>query len=697
MTAVSSQPVRETSTVRNSHGGAVPALAWFALALIGEVARLQLMQAGQMVGYQHYLRPGELFTEAPIPATIVMVQGLIAATGLRSLWPELRSWISGAYGTARLLIIAAIFVLFSATFSKEPLVYGAELILATVIQAIALATIICFAAAVPAHLVDGLASRFGSIVRPSPDDERVRLDKFALIAATWVVLICALLAVYSYQMHPHVPDEVSYIYQARYFAAGMLDMPAPPVLRAFNLDLMTYEAERWYSPVPPGWPAVLALGYLAGVPWLVNPLLNGACVLLAYLVIGDMYGRRTARWSVLLLATSPWFLFMGMNYMTHTLALFFSLVAALAVARMRRSGRLGWGVLGGVAIGMVSIIRPLEGLAVAVLLGFWALGGRSPRFRLAIPQVAVLALATMATGAAVLPYNAAIAGDPTTFPLMAYTDAIYGKDVNALGFGANRGIGWPGLDPLHGHGPIDVFINAGLNGYQVGVELLGWSTGSLLIIALLLFSGRLRREDWWMLAVIALIVGLHSFYWFAGGPDFGARYWYLIIVPCIVLAARGIEVLGRMAAESGGTRAGVRVMLAAVALCVVTAFVFVPWRAADKYYHYRRMEPGVERLAREHGFGSSLVLVRGNRHPDYASAATYNPLDLRAPQPIYAWDRDPEARAEVLSAYPGRPVWIIAGPTQTNDNGFQVLAGPMSSQEALTWRPDDSGEVDGAR
>ncbi len=524
----------------------------------------------------------------------------------------------------------------------------------------------------------------------------MRLDRFALLAAGWVVLICALLAVYSYQKHPHVPDEVSYIYQARYFAAGMLDMPAPPVLAAFNLDLMTYEPGRWYSPVPPGWPAVLSLGYIAGVPWLVNPLLNGVCVLLAYLVIGDIYGRRTARWSVLLLATSPWFLFMGMNLMTHTLALLSSLVAALAVARMRRSGRLGWGALGGAAIGMVSIIRPLEGLAVAVLLGFWALGGRSPRFRFAIPQVAVLALATMVTGAAVLPYNAAIAGDPTTFPLMAYTDAIYGKDVNALGFGANRGIGWPGLDPLPGHGLIDVFINAGLNGYQVGVELLGWSIGSLLIIALLLFSGRLRREDWWMLAVIALIVGLHSFYWFAGGPDFGARYWYLIIVPCIVLAARGIEVLGKAAAESRGARSEARVMLAAVALCAVSAFVFVPWRAADKYYHYRRMQPGVERLAREHDFGSSLVLVRGRRHPDYASAATYNPLDLRAPEPIYAWDRDPEARAEVLRAYPERPVWIIAGPTQTN-NGFQVLAGPMSSQNALAWRADDGGNVNGLR
>ena len=665
-------------------------IAWLALALIGEIARLRLMQAGPLVGYQHYLRPGQLLEAQPIATGVVLAQGIIAALGLRQALPALRRWLAGTYNAWRLLLITAVFVLTSATLSKEPLVYGSELVLASVLQAIALATIVNLAASVPTELMVGLTSRLDGLFSPAGDDDRVRLDRFAVLAALWVVVVCGVLAVFSYQAHPHVPDEVSYIYQARYFAEGMLDMPAPPVMAAFDLDLMTYESTRWYSPVPPGWPAVLSLGCLTGLPWLVNPLLNGACVLLTYLVLGDIYGRRTARWSVLLLATSPWFLFMGMNFMTHTAALFFSLVAALSVARMRRSGSFVWALPGGAAIGMVSLIRPLEGLAVAVLLGLWGLGGKS-RLRWAVPQVTALAVVTSAVGAIVLPYNKAIAGDPTTFPLMAYTDAMYGKDVNALGFGANRGIGWPGLDPLPGHGVIDVLINANLNGYQVSVELLGWGVGSLLVVALLLFSGRLTRGDWWMLAAIGLIVGLHSFYWFSGGPDFGARYWYLIIVPCIALAARGIVVL-----SSGATaEAGSRIQLGALALCVTTVSAFVPWRAVDKYYHYRRMEPGVERLAHEHGFGSSLVLVRGRRHPDYASAAVYNPLDLRAAEPIYVWDRSPEVRSEVLRAYPDRAVWIVGGPTVTG-RGFDVLAGPLTTEDALAWRPDSTAVLNGS-
>jgi hypothetical protein len=95
------------------------------------------------------------------------------------------------------------------------------------------------------------------------------------------------------------------------------------------------------------------------------------------------------------------------------------------------------------------------------------------------------------------------------------------------------------------------------------------------------------------------------------------------------------------------------------------------------------MRADVRQLARQHQFGRSLVLVRGERHPDYASAATYNPIDLHADVPIYAWDVSPEIRANLLNAYPDRTVWIIDGPTLTG-RGFEVVAGPLTPAEART-------------
>jgi hypothetical protein len=67
-------------------------------------------------------------------------------------------------------------------------------------------------------------------------------------------------------------------------------------------------------------------------------------------------------------------------------------------------------------------------------------------------------------------------------------------------------------------------------------------------------------------------------------------------------------------------------------------------------------------------------------HPDYQSAWVYNPLDPYADGPVYAWDKNRSVRAQVLQAYPDRPIWIVNGPTITH-GGFEVLAGPLSAQE----------------
>jgi len=272
-------------------------------------------------------------------------------------------------------------------------------------------------------------------------------------------------------------------------------------------------------------------------------------------------------------------------------------------------------------------------------------------------------------------YNKALTGAPLDFPLTNYVPSGHSPSANALGFGADRGFDWTGLDPLPGHGILDILINDALNTALVNVELFGWGTGSLLFILAFLVGGKLRRADWTMLGVIAAVVFVHSFYWFSGGPDFGARYWYLIIVPCVVLTARGIQMLDERLEGGRPERAYAATLLAGV-LCLVSVATFIPWRAIDKYRHYRGMRPDILRLAESHEFGRSLVLVRGDRHPDYASVFTYNPLDLRADGPIYAWDKDSVVRQQVVAAYPDRPVWLVDGPCITL-RSYEVTAGPL--------------------
>ena len=658
---------------------------WVALLLAGQAATLQMVQAGPFVSYQHYRPLDRILAEThPVALAVFLLEIIAVVSGLVGAGRRAGSLPRPA-GRWPLLLVGTGFVLTSATLSRNIPVYVGELLLASLVQLVHLGCVFLLARSFTERRLGALSGVSARWLGPpgEPAMGAEGRDRFAWIPAIGVTVVAAILALVSYQSHPHVPDEVVYLLQAQYFAEGRLTLPLPPVPEAFDVDLMSSDATRWFAPVSPAWPAILALGVVIGVPWLVNPVLGGVNVLLAYRLLLALYPRRTARIAVLLLAVSPWNLFMAMNFMPHTVTLTCALAGAVAVARLRRDPRLRWALVGGVFLGMVGLIRPLEGVALAALLGLWSLGARGRRIRL-LPS-AGLTLAALGTAAIILPYNRLLTGSAGTFPINAYVDARYGPGHNDLGFGSNRGMGWSGLDPLPGHGAADVAINANFNLFQINVELLGWATGSLLVLFLWLAMRRVTRADRLMLVSIAAVAGIHSFYYFSGGPDFGARYWFLVIVPCLALAARGIEELER-AADAGSPGDGRRVLGAAAALAAAALLVFVPWRATDKYHHYRGMRPDIRELSSRSAWADGIVLIRGNRHPDFASAAVYNPVDLARELPIYAWDRGGDIRRRLVAAYPGRRFWIVNGPTLTG-RGYEVAAGPLSS-EGLLARAD---------
>ena len=648
-------------------------LGWFVLLIAGQVASLLLIRAGRIVSYQHYEL--EALWASPthrLALGVLVLQAAAVLYGLRNAWRHLAEWRRQHISLPMLLLALGVLAIASAAPSLSPRTYAEELLLAFGIQLIALGNVICLARSAPDDLLARWRSAcdrwLGSTADTEPAPGRF-FDRTAVIAALWTLAVTLVLVVVVYQRIPHVPDEIVYMLQARYFAAGQIALPPPPVPPAFDVDLMYLDEVRWFSPVPPGWPALLAIGEAARIPWLVDPLLAALAVLLAHAFLREIYPPRVARGATVLLAVSPWLLFLGMSFMTHVATLVFSLAAALGVARARRRGSWLPPLLGGLAIGAVSLIRPLEGLAVALMLGFWSLGARGRRFRLA-PSVA-LVVGTVMAGALVRPYNAALTGSASRFPIMMYVNKYYAPGANDLGFGANRGLGWGALDPFPGHGARDVVVNALLNTFTINVELLGWVTGSLgIVVALLLLKGK-SRADWLMLAAILVVAGIHSFYWFSGGPDFAGRYWFLTIVPLCALTISGIR---RLAPEGDPARA--RISLGVAALSVAAMLCFMPGRSINKYWHFRRIEPGMARLAEAKGMSGGLVLVRGPRHPDYHGAAIYNSLDLRAPGTVCAWARTRDARAAVLRAYPDRQVWYVDGPTVTK-RGYELSAGPL--------------------
>jgi len=664
--------------------------AWAGLVVLGQAAALQLVRAGNLVRYAH-LPPlqslGEVAVSTPWVAWLA-AQGALAAA---ALWPRRRGLaaalrrVGGPWSWAG---TASVLALGGATVSPSPVDFVGELATAALITATQAATLVAAVARAPRRELELLAERWAAL---APERRRRIAARSVAVAAVAVAVASAALCWGVYQRHPHVPDEVVYRIHARFLAHGALALPAPPVPAAFEVYLMHVDGERWFPSPPPGWPAILALGTRAGADWLVNPLLAGLAVWLAYRFLAALYEPRVALLAALLLAASPWHLFLGMSFMTHSATLVLALVAALAARRGRVDGAARWSLLAGALVGAVGLVRPLDGAIVAVtLLAIVLTGGGGNRDRLR--RLVAYGFGGLLAGAALLAYNQALVGDLLRLPINEYLDQRFAPGANAYGFGADRGMGWP-LDPNPGHSVLDGWINADLNAFAVNVELFGWSIGSLGLAALFAFSARWRPADVALLAAAAIVFAAHFFYYFSGGPDFGARYWFLMIVPLAALTARGAFVV---AERLGGTaRLDPRPLVAVGLLALAAATTFVPWRAVDKYRHYRGMRPDLPRLALAHGFGRSLVLVRGAEMPDYASAAVYNPLDWDTDVPIYAWDRSPEVRAAVLAAFADRPVWTVDGPTLTGD-GFVVTGGPIPADRLLRRTTTDEAVAGGA-
>ena len=651
---------------------------WLSLGLVGQAAALQMINAGRLIHFQHYRSLTELIGQDIFLLIVLVFQAVFVAFGIGRRRMAITKWLTENFQPWQLILIVVFLILAGAAATREVSIYATSLIFAAAVQLINLANIVLIAWVIPRESLARLRERLESFFSAT-ESEKTGLDKFSMLAALWVIVLAGGLSYFVYQAHPSVPDEVQYIFQAEYFAAGQLTTKAPSVPEAFSMYMIPHAEGEWFAIFPPGWAALLAIGVKLNIVWLINPLLGGLCISLTYLFLQEIYSRRLARISILLLCCSPWFVFMAMSLMSHMFTLACALTAGVLLQRAIKNGKIIYVFAAGLAIGMVSLIRPLDGAIVAAALGFLLLCGFESRKK-KITGGAVLGLGAILTGALIFPYNRMITGSAMLSPSDAYYTKYFWEGACSLGFGTNRGMNW-GLDAFPGHSPLEAAINAALNVFLLNTELFGWGAGSLFLVSSFVLSGSMGKNDFWALSFIGIVVAAYSLFWYHGGPDFGARYWFLSIVPLVALTARAIERLSLKTASNSKPHLNPRLFAAVAILCILSLVNFFPWRALDKYYHYLGMEPGIAKLAQVHHFGKSLVLIRGEEHPDYQSAWTYNPLNFEGDAPLFAHDKSPEIRTQLLKAYRGRPVWIVDGPTRTG-GGYKIVQGPINNDES---------------
>jgi Dolichyl-phosphate-mannose-protein mannosyltransferase len=356
-----------------------------------------------------------------------------------------------------------------------------------------------------------------------------------LVLAVAAVGVTAHIMWVYYDGVPHLPDEVSYIFQAKLFAEGRLTTAVPSVKEAMNFwePSWLYEREgRWSTAYPLGHPLALAPGEALGVIWLVPPLLGGASVALIGLVGRRLYDPVTGLLAALLLAGSPFFLMQAGSFMSHITWVFFILMSMFFMTQRDKTPLFG--AFAGLFYGLAINTRAIEALvlipAFAVALT-WPLLRRENRKEALGRCLGFLAGGT-AAGLMMLAYNAALTGDPLT---SAYADAQVTGDILGFTSGHTLNVGLKNLQAL-----LWSLILL-LNGWPVLVGI------TLVLLPFLL--GTRNQWDYFCLACVVLVTCVYVFYPWTAGPGAlyeGPRYWFQAVPFLMLLSARGAALAARL-------------------------------------------------------------------------------------------------------------------------------------------------------
>lgn len=213
-----------------------------------------------------------------------------------------------------------------------------------------------------------------------------RREKVAVLVLAGIAALLSWGYVHAYlRGGPRIIDATSYWLEARALAAGHVTWPAgEPETASLGRFLVRSEGAdgaRAGVLFPPGYPLLLALGFLAGAPMAVGPLLAAALVLATFALGREVTRGREELAAVPLLAAALSAACGALRYhtadtMSHGLAaLCFTLALTCALRARAAAGRpMVWAALAGLAGGWLFAARPASGLACAVVVGVTAIG-----------------------------------------------------------------------------------------------------------------------------------------------------------------------------------------------------------------------------------------------------------------------------------------------------------------------------------
>ncbi|HEX2695699.1 MAG TPA: glycosyltransferase family 39 protein [Acidobacteriota bacterium] len=454
----------------------------------------------------------------------------------------------------------------------------------------------------------------------------------ALFAAA--VVSYALMSQLVFHASPRIDDEVSALFQARIFAAGALTLPLPPKARFFELfGVLGGKAAcgHWCTMYTPGWPLLLVPGVLAGMPWMIDPVLGGLLVVMIAVLGTTLFGLRIGRTAGLFALSSPFLATLAASHMTHTATALFLVVLMWAMIRLLSTGRALFGAIAGTAWSMAFLCRPFTAVVAGAAIVIVAVlrPRRAWAARLGLASALVLALAGVAA-------VAAWQYETTGNPLRSGYDAELGQR-GLLGFGSHFTL-------------AAAWEYTGRRIQVVNEQLLGWPAPALWLVMLPFLLVRARGKEVWLLAPLAALLAGYAFYWYFEW-EIPGRYVFEALPMLLILVARGMEALGGAEARlrRAGRPLGSAILLTSGILFSLTAGFQAQFsRFGPDYWDVENTLPHIMEEFRIH---RALVFIGGNGY--YTTGFMRNRLDLQG-DIVFARDLGGPVDRRLMAIYPGR-------------------------------------------
>jgi hypothetical protein len=357
-----------------------------------------------------------------------------------------------------------------------------------------------------------------------------------------ILTVAAIILIFSTQFLFHetevTDDENTYDFQAQTILAGRIVNPPPPVINNFHNVFIINNGSCWVGKYTLGHVLVVAFGMLLGNRYIGTIGISVLTLFLIYCIVKELYGdKKLALLTLCLAAVSPFFYLMSSSRLSHTTTAFFLALFMYLFLHVRRIENIGMKMLSSVAIGLsVGYALNTRTLtAIGFALPFVVVVVRDA---LKYPKKVLLSYYMMGIGflamvALMLWYNISVTGNPMQFPFHYY------NPVEEIGFGT------------YGHTPLLGIKNLAVNLFRLNVSLFGFPL-SLLFVFFLFFTQKDNRDNF-LFSIFGSFTLFYFFYYSPGVFDLGPVYYYEMIIPLLILSARGIfaviEFLSKYSAE----------------------------------------------------------------------------------------------------------------------------------------------------